>query len=281
MFRKNKTPEISFYCDEIYLDVYPHPVEASKAMPEWFKRLYRDIDGKDKTDAGTAKRCIPILDAVSQGFIIPLWTDVHVKVSNIYRLLDENDNLIAEWRTCSDPETEIGKTLNGSVIHSYEKTGKHIWVKIPDPSTETKAGIGQHGWEQVGDLCDLKKFELGKVLLKFNNPWTIRTPKGWSVQFKNPANNWSNNIQLIEGVVDCDEYVAPVNFPFVWTGSEVGEWIISKGTPLVHVIPFRREKISKTVVAKKKDLEDRVNAKLTSLFSDRYRRLFWHKRNKT
>ena len=61
------------------------------------------------------------------------------------------------------------------------------------------------------------------------------------MQFKNPSNNWENDICIIEGVVDTDEYYNNINFPYVWTGKEVGEFIIPQGTPLIHVIPFKRE----------------------------------------
>ena len=112
------------------------------------------------------------------------------------------------------------------------------------------------------------------------NPWSIKTPKGWSVQFKNPANNWSNNIHILEGVVDTDEYFTPINFPFVWTGSEEGEWIIPKGTPLVQVTPFKRIDTDIEVGIRNPRKEGELTNKLLTKYYDRYKTYCWHKRKK-
>jgi hypothetical protein len=235
---------VKFHTNKTVLPLIPHPVPASKAMPTWFKKIKPVVKGCDISDAGTVKRCMPVLDAVSEGFIIPLWADLKVKVT-----LDEEKNDLNVWVNFA--EFDVGG--------------------IPEM-------LGTHSWDQVGNACDLKKFKLGKVLMKFMNPWTIQTPKGYSVKFKNPADNWSNNIEIIEGIVDTDEYYNPANLPFVWTGSEVGEWIIPQGTPLVHVIPFKREKYNLEVGLVNDKKAYLVYNKLSAKFIDRYKSLFWHKR---
>ena len=276
----SQKPKIKFTCRADMIDAIPHPVPAAKAMPEWFKKIGRDVPNQDLTEAGTIKRCIPVLDAVSQGYIIPLWGELHVSVSWAYNVYNEAGELIAEVKDLKDdPDHVEGKTLQGQKIGRVERTQKYLWCKFPEGFDAGAQGdISRHGWMQVGELCDLKKFDLGRVLLKFANPWVIETPKGWSVQFKNPANNWSNEIQLLEGVVDTDTYHQQVNFPYVWTGSEIGEWIIPKGTPLVHVIPFKREKTELEVGTYDLNKMAKTQAKLASVFVDRYRRYFWHKR---
>ena len=241
---RNKS-KILFSTKMELIDAFPHPIPAHKAMPKWFKELKPNAKSQSKAETGTSKKCIPMLDAMSQGYIIPLWADLHVKVTK--------------------------KTLEKD-----GEEGLHVWMKFP--SDWSTGDLSTHSWEQVGDACDLKKFELGKVILKFANPWSICTPKGWSVQLKNPSNNFENNILLFEGVVDTDTYQLPINFPYIWTGNEEGEWVIPKGTPLVQVIPFKREKL-KLVTGIRNDIAIlKMNNKLSSLFQDRYKNLFWHKR---
>lgn len=268
---------VEFRCRADMIDALPHPLPAAKAMPNWFAKLSRNIKSSDLSDGGTIKRCIPVLDAVSLGYIIPLWGDLHVKVTNNFKAFDADDNAIADLQSNDEPNLD-GLEVNGVKIHRLEKSGLHIWCKFPDGFD---AGSGQdisgHHWSQVGDACPLNKFELGKVLLKFANPWTIETPKGFSVYFKNPANSWETNIEVLEGVVDTDRYSLQVNFPYVWTGTEVGEWIIPKGTPLVQVIPFRRERTKFSVKTYNLSKIAKLNALLFSKYSDRYRSLFWHK----
>ena len=244
MFFKKDKPVIKFTAREDLLDLIPHPVPATKAMPEWFRKLKPVIEGSSIADAGSVKRCVPVLDAVSQGFIIPLWADLHVQVKR---------------------NEEAGED--------------EVWMKFPDQN-DMRIGdmIGGHGWQQVGNACDLKRFKMGKVLLKFTNPWVIETAPGWSVKFQNPANNWSNDITIVEGVVDTDTYYNEVNFPYVWSGSEYGEFIIPRGTPLIHVIPFKRTDVALEVgVTDEARKEKNVRLMGTKLF-DKYRTFFWNKR---
>jgi hypothetical protein len=283
MFNRKK-PYIRFHTHPDLLDLIPHPVPAYKSMPEWFKKLKPTITGQTIESAGTVKRCIPVLDAVSQGYIIPLWADLHVQVCRPIKLYSGGE-VVHTILKAEDPEVFVGKAiadLEGQpVVESYEVAEElSIWMKFPELDLGLGSLITNHNWEQVGDLCDLKRFKLGQVLLKFTNPWVIETPKGWSVQIKNPANNFSNDILLLEGVVDTDAYYNEINFPYIWSGKEEGEWIIPKGTPLAHVIPFERTKVDLEVSSLRAKSKDLVSSLMRTKHIDRYKSLFWHKRKK-
>lgn len=75
--------------------------------------------------------------------------------------------------------------------------------------------------------------------MKFHNYWSVRTAKGWSCLFLPPVNRPDAVVEVFAGVVDTDEYTAPINFPFVAIAAD-GVYTLEKGTPLVQVIPFRR-----------------------------------------
>jgi len=70
---------IEFFCDESLYGVIPEPKEASKFVPEWFKKI-KPYDGREQNGffRPTVKKCLPVLDAMSLGYIIPLQADVHV-----------------------------------------------------------------------------------------------------------------------------------------------------------------------------------------------------------
>ncbi len=153
-------------------------------------------------------------------------------------------------------------------------------MRFPENSHGSDAPLGGHSWQQVGEACTLNKFKFGKFLLKLINPWIIKTRKGYSVQFKNPSNDWSNDICIIEGVVDTDTFYSPVNFPYVWTGDQEGEYIIPRGTPMVHVIPFKREKHDYSVGVQNYNERAKVNNIINTKFFDNYKTSFWHKRIK-
>ena len=59
------------------------PKPASKSIPDWYKNLESYLNGKKQpsgsgTSAATAKRCMPIFDAITAGYIIVSPADVFV-----------------------------------------------------------------------------------------------------------------------------------------------------------------------------------------------------------
>lgn len=77
-----KTPVIEFLCDESLYGVIPEPYPAGRNMPDWFKKVppysktNRDTRGHHSMNA---KKCIPMIDAMTLGFTIPLFSDQHVR----------------------------------------------------------------------------------------------------------------------------------------------------------------------------------------------------------
>jgi hypothetical protein len=75
---------------------------------------------------------------------------------------------------------------------------------------------------------------------KFHNYWTIRTPPGWSCLFVPPLNRPNGVFEVVAGVVDTDTYQSEIHFPFFAIGED-GLHMLERGTPIVQVIPFRRD----------------------------------------
>ncbi|OHV82664.1 DUF6065 family protein [Rhizobium sp. LCM 4573] len=75
---------------------------------------------------------------------------------------------------------------------------------------------------------------------KFHNYWTIRTPPGWSCLFVPPLNRPNGVFEIVAGIVDTDSYQSEIHFPFFATGED-GLHVLERGTPIVQIIPFRRE----------------------------------------
>lgn len=83
---KIKFSDTSGEIDERYF-----PVPASKAMPKWFLDLPANISGfsdqvsRQMLGTPSAKRCVPLLDAFSSGYIIPTASDLLVTlVDGVY-----------------------------------------------------------------------------------------------------------------------------------------------------------------------------------------------------
>ena len=71
---------IRFRCDPALIGQLPRPSPAREFLPDWLRQMPRHAfsDLHDQ-DVRTVKHCPPFLDAMSQGFTIPLPCDVRVQ----------------------------------------------------------------------------------------------------------------------------------------------------------------------------------------------------------
>ena len=136
--------------------------------------------------------------------------------------------------------------------------------------------LGKHEPEQIKGY-PLEKNPYGTMPLKWLNPWGIKTPKGYSCLFTSPLNHFETRFKLVDGIVDTDTYYNKVNFPFLWTGGD-GEFLISKGTPLVQVIPFKRDTFQCSFADLDKEKHSKQLNIMGTMFNNIYKKLFWHKR---
>jgi hypothetical protein len=223
--------KIAFSCRDELVGVIPKPAASNKFFPEYFRKLNSQI-GNDVQDL-TVKRCVPFLEAMSAGFIIPLWCDVHVVASN------------------------------GEITLSFPRNWRRDYQ------------VGKHTKLQIGDHPDTKK-KYGNLPLKWVNPWVIETEPGVSCLFTSPMNHGGLNVKLVDGVVDTDNYYNTINFPFFWTGGD-GEFILSAGTPLIQVIPFRRDAFDLEFREFDYHRMERTRGILSTRLRNSYREDMWHK----
>lgn len=80
---------------------------------------------------------------------------------------------------------------------------------------------------------------------KFLSPWVVKTPKGYSTMFTHPVNREELPFKSFTAVVDTDNHTLPINFPFMMKSGFTGT--IPAGTPIVQVIPFKRDDWSSDV----------------------------------
>jgi hypothetical protein len=207
------------------------PVPASKHVPDWYKKTQSYINGVKKPDgqgttSSTIKRCVPVFDSITAGYIISTPCDIFVT--------RKNEQVWYEWSAVNVQ------------FHPIEQAPEH-------PARNNNSPYA-----------------------KIMNPWSIKTPNGYSCQFLPPAHR-NLPIKILEGVVDTDSYTAPVNFPFVLSDPNF-EGLIPEGTPIVQVIPFKRDnwvmKIDTNL-----DAIATVQKKLSLTFFDRYKKLFWFKKS--
>jgi len=208
------------------------PQPASKVIPNWYKNMDSYIGGEKKPDGyggttATIKRCIPVFDAITAGYIITSPADVYVSI--------KDEQQFFEW-----------SALGLINFHPIEQAPEH-------PNRKPHA------------------------YPKWMNHWAIKTPKGYSTLFVQPFHRESI-FTILPGIVDTDTFTALINFPMVINDPNF-EGIIPKGTPIAQVIPFKRENW-KMQIGSKKELKEKevVKQKLTTKFFDRYKSMFWSKK---
>lgn len=150
-----------------------------------------------------------------------------------------------------------------------------IEINFP-PTFPQEETLGTHPESQIPDH-PLSKNKYGNIQLKFINPWIVKTESGVSCLFTSPLNHMETRWKLLDGIVDTDTYYNNINFPFIWTGGD-GEFFVPKGTPLVQVIPFRREQYELEISVTDIDNSDRVKSILGTKLKNAYRDEFWHKK---
>jgi hypothetical protein len=148
-----------------------------------------------------------------------------------------------------------------------------VYVKIKDGEQYFEWSslnlIGFHPIEQAPTHPIKKKHAYPKWI----NYWAIRTPKGYSTMFVQPMHR-DSVFTILPGIVDTDEYYAPVNFPMVINDPEF-EGMIPKGTPIAQVIPFKREEWTMQFGGAKEIKEQTENSTtLNTRFFDRYKSMF-------
>jgi hypothetical protein len=84
------------------------------------------------------------------------------------------------------------------------------------------------------------------AVIKFRNPWVIVTPPGYVCLITAPINRFELPCMPLTGIVETDSYYKEVNVPAICMMRPGQTATIARGTPLVQVIPFRREAWSST-----------------------------------
>lgn len=89
-FFRRTAPSIRFLCAAEDAGVVAPPVPARSYTPDWFRKLPAVDEGQvSTTDTGiTIKRCMPFLDAMHTGWILPLPATVRLEVRDGGRVVE-------------------------------------------------------------------------------------------------------------------------------------------------------------------------------------------------
>jgi hypothetical protein len=93
------------------------------------------------------------------------------------------------------------------------------------------------------------------AVLKYLNPWIVKTPPGFSTLFVSPLNRYDAPLSFFSGVIQTDTYYQEVHFPFLCTLGPGQSFTLKEGMPLMQVIPFRRDDWESVVLPVDKEMD--------------------------
>lgn len=224
---------------EVPSDFNPKP--ASSHLPEWYRQMPSYVNDKKTPDgSGGTTATIKRCMPVFDAIVSGYIIPTYVDVW-ITQRKDENGNLENTWYEWP--------TANPISWHPIEQAPTH-----PNKNGHVNS------------------------YPKWINPWSIKTPPGYSCLFVAPFHRESV-FTILSGVVDTDTYTAPVNFPFVLNSMEF-EGLIPAGTPMAQVIPFKRNEFEMEFGNRETLFEQEVvTRKLRSRFFDSYKDQFRAKKS--
>ena len=233
--------EIKFTSQKPEYIELPHPVPAKKHIPDWYKNMSRFM--------GVPRK----LDATSNNGVL----EKSLTIKACVPVLDffTSGYIIPLWQ-----DVLVERELSGGL--------KFNW---PDGDVPL---IGEHPKAQVKE-SPFEKESDGTAIYKFLCPWRFKTPPGYSCFFFSPFYH-RTDLEILPAIVDTDG-MAEVNFPFLYKG-QGRENLYSSGTPLIQVLPFKRDDWTHTV-EEGSELETRkVKTMFFQSFSKAYKERFHKKK---
>jgi hypothetical protein len=216
--------------------VLQKPKPASEYIPQWYKnaKSYTNNSGKkepslDGKSMSTVKRCMPLWDLMTAGYIIETPYDIYVH------------------QTPDGPYFQWGE-MQAIAFQTMEQFQNHPYSRDINYAT------------------------------RIVHPWSIKTPKGWSILVCEPQHHEPGPLICANGIVDTDEYSLPFNMFFKLRDPKF-EGMIPAGTPFIQVIPFKRESWTSELGGEKekaKSTSDR--RRFSTVFFDRYKKFWWQRK---
>lgn len=228
-------PNIEFNIEAELDGIFERPVPAKAAIPEWWKKQERYQDNKVTYNklmevSHTIKRCMPVMDSMTAGYIVKLPCDLIVTADGDLRNFD--------WK-----------------FTQWDLIGAH--------------GVQQVSQYPIDDTWYPMPF-------KFQNPFGVKTPDGYSCLFVDPLHGDDKPFMCLPAVVDTDDFNTPLNFPFLIKKDFSG--VIPAGTPIIQIIPFKREEWTSSYGHITQEQRSRMRY-AARFFADRYMKFFRKPKN--
>lgn len=237
---------IEFIARNPYFEtVAPRPYPAKEHLPEWYKKMpsYNlNIDGKRK---------LTVFPSGSSSVTPKMCTPMYDTFSTGY--------IIPLWA-----DVEVLKVNGVSSLAWRTKIMQY----------EPHGGLGNGNDGNTG-LTTPDGYS--SVVYKWMNAWDIKTPPGYSCLITDPYANENSPFKAIGAIIDTDKSTLSILPPF-WVRDDF-EGIVEKGTPMIQVIPFKRDSWESSFSCYKDGEYDAIeDANFGGIIKNHYKRFVWSKK---
>lgn len=230
--------KIKFYpFSEETLAFAPKPEPASKFLPDWYKKMPATVN-PEAMSYGQAGSTVKKCMPV-----FDLMTSGYILSAPCDIFIDATNPEKIEW---SIPSGILSFQGDMFAVHAREQ-----YDKMPINT----------------DIYH-------KDLIRIFPFWAVGTPKGYSSIFIHPPYMDSSPLVALQAIVDTDAFVTDGHLSF-WVEKDF-KGIIKKNTPLVQVIPFKRESWSKDIrsAQESEGIFYKQRLRLRSTFANAYKNMF-------
>jgi hypothetical protein len=225
---------IEFSILENYADLPFHPAPANNFYPDWFKSL----PATTPQGISTLKRCPPMVDMFSMGYIVPAWCEF---------------------------------TLTPDFRGQYNIDSRMPVLHLPFEGDRPLVQ-GQNPQQYVGTPWE------GQTVIKIHSPWIVKTPPGYSLMLLPLFGKHNQGLEPISAILESDNYNVTLSIFCRITAKPGEQIHVKPGDPLVQLIPYKRDTWHSKYTIKKLIDHARIANKLKTYITSGYRRFWHKKK---
>lgn len=209
MIRRTKKPVVEFTTCHKHVAEMFPPVPASRHMPSWWKGTPAYVPEK--------YRRFPHL-RLREDCTIKSCPGIH-------------DYLAHGWMLPLWADIILGASENG---FNYD-----LALKSDEVGSFSPLMLGNGFPRRAGDHT---------FVLKLISPWQVHASKGWSLMVLPPLYQEDQPWTVLPGIIDSDR-LPVLNVIAEWHSPLGKAELMKAGTPLLHIVPFRRAEVDLKVTA--------------------------------
>ena len=212
-WKQKEKPKIHWWSTIEGLEKVVPVVPAKEYIPDWWKKVERMITSLN--DKGTVRQCPSFPEYITQGFVVPLWCDLHVNIEHekfewhtpegMFTFTSHSDSQFRDWAPKHVKDNTSMVLKPNCPWRVKTPPGWSVW-QLPmyyefNPLYEVLPGIiWSDIHHEINQQMLMKKY--GEFVIKRGTPLAMYVPYErnkytYEVNGPNPENtSWSNSSYL-------------------------------------------------------------------------------------